>query len=748
MDRPIWLERSVVLLAALLTLGGLGAFGIWDPWELEPGRASELVFAWLGVGETSARLPNALAGLFACACAYLMLARVNRRGGGALAVALLVSTPLFLLNARLAMGDAMGMAAQAWVGLAALGGSAPGIGAPRRWLHLGSLGAAIAASTAVSGVLLGPLPPLAAMAVLLFIDEGAEQPAPAMRALLGVMAAVAIAAVVRAVLADAPEYSVWLGGGAVGGEPPTWDKAFELVFHGFAPWSAALPVAFAWAMWPREDRAPAARRLGWVLVLWLAFAFVSWTLFASRYGTPPLLASVPLAALVALWLDEASQARSRASASAVVIALLAGLVVRDYALYPDSPLRTLAADTLSMPEVYRPALGWALVFTLAASSLCLLLVSAGARRPDARRTARCLREQWNAPWPGRGWMILAVSLLAACVTFGLMCFLLDLPIASIVIRGGRIAFFTPLIVAALLFGLPWLPYGVERLGSLRLVPVLGAALAAGGFVAWSFVPTLSQHFSPKPAYETYAELGGRAEEPLATYRVGARAARYYTETPIVELEEPDALLAFLAEPGQRWALIESTRLAKLDTQYRRANGEHLYVADARSANLLLLAGTPIEGRANQSFIVDTLMAEGFTPQHAVDADFGGRIALIGYDLELPGGDSVGAGQRFALTWYWQVIGKPPRGHQVFVHIDGDGLRLNGDHKPVGGRYPAANWQAGDIIADRQELVVPANFRADDYVMYVGWFSGKKRLEAKSDDNDGVNRVRAGVLRVR
>ena len=748
MVQPIWLQRSLVLVAALLTLGGIGMFGIWDPWELEPNRASGLLFEVFGIGEISARLPNALAGLFACAFAYLMLARVKRPRAGALAVAVLASTPLFLLNARLGMGDAVGMAAQAWVGLAALAASVPGVATRRKLLHLGSLGTAIGASTATSGVLLGPLPPVVAVAALLAIDEGAERSRPWVRWLLGALVAIAIAGVVRATLADAPAYSVWLGGGAVGGEPPTWDKAIELVFHGFAPWSAALPVAFAWAMWPTADRAPAAQRLGWALVLWLAIAFVSWTFFASRYGTPPLLASVPLAALVALWLDEASAAKGRSSASAVVIALLTGLLFRDYALYPDRPLRTLAADTLSMPEVYRPTLGWALVFTLAALPLCTMLVSKGSRRPDTRRTAHWVRDQWNAPWPGRGWMMLAVSLLGACVAFGLMCFAIDLPIASIVIRGGRIALFAPLAIAALMFGLPWLPYAYGRLGSLRLLPMLGSALVVGGFIAWSFIPSLSKHFSPKPAYETYAELSGQAEEPLAIYRVGAGAARYYTDTPVVELEEPEELLTFLGRPGQRWAVIGSDQLAKLDAKYRRATGRHLYVADARSANLLLLAGTPIAKRANQSFIVETLMPEGFTPEHAIEANFGGRIALIGYDLDLPGGQSVGAGQRFKVTWYWRVIGKPPRGHQVFVHIDGNGLRLNGDHKPVGGRYPAANWQAGDIIADSQELLVPANFQADDYVMYVGWFSGKERLQAKSGPNDGVNRVRAGVLPVR
>ncbi|MDB4278767.1 hypothetical protein N9917_04125, partial [Deltaproteobacteria bacterium] len=109
---------------------------------------------------------------------------------------------------------------------------------------------------------------------------------------------------------------------------------------------------------------------------------------------------------------------------------------------------------------------------------------------------------------------------------------------------------------------------------------------------------------------------------------------------------------------------------------------------------------------------------------------------------------VGAGQRFEVTWYWRVLGKAPSGYEVFVHVDGQGLRLHGDHIPVDGHYPTKLWETGDVIVDTQELLVPANYPIGDYTMYVGLFSGSKRLEVKSGPNDGVNRVNAGPLPVR
>ncbi len=39
--------------------------------------------------------------------------------------------------------------------------------------------------------------------------------------------------VMRAASLDDSGFTMWLGGGAVGGNPPTFDKAAEVVFHGF-----------------------------------------------------------------------------------------------------------------------------------------------------------------------------------------------------------------------------------------------------------------------------------------------------------------------------------------------------------------------------------------------------------------------------------------------------------------------------------------------------------------------------------
>ena len=738
MTRSVALERLVFVVVPLLTVWGIWSYGLWDPWELDLAGAARF-----------GRVPGVLAGFLTCLLAFLLLRSYFGARTGVIAIAVIASTPLFLLNARLLMGNAVAVFAQTWVGLAAIAASSDPHSSRRALAHYLALGFGVAASTLASGVLLGPLPPIAAVAAWSVLSEDSGRGSRVSRWLLPLAAAILALGVARAVSVDDPGFSIWLGGGALGGNPPTFDKAAELIFHGFAPWSAALPVAVIWTLIPRPARTAERQDLAWVLLLWAAFAFVSWTVFASRYGTPPYLALVPMAGLVAIWMAEVSDERVAQWPAAVVVALLVGLLIRDYALYPGSPLRSLAVDGLDVPSVYDPKGQWALLFSCAGALLCLMLVSHDAiERPQPQRTVRWLRFQWEAGGAPRGWILLCVSLLAISVSFGLMCFVLDLRVASIVVRAGRVAFFIPFVLAALVLGLPWVRYAYGRLGNLRVFPALGGGLAVGAFVALSFQPALSQHFSPKPVYDAFGELTEGNPDPLASYKLPSTAARYYTRAPIEEIAMQADLVAFLQKGGQRWAVIQADELPALNRAYRRETGEHLYVADARSARLLLIASEPISGRPNQSFIERAVLTDAPEAQHPVGANYEDRVELVGYDLRLPGGDSVGAGQRFEVTWYWRVLGKTPSGYEVFVHVDGQGLRLHGDHIPVDGQYPTKLWETGDVIVDTQELLVPANYPIGDYTMYVGLFSGSKRLEVKSGPNDGVNRVNVGTLPVR
>ncbi len=741
-----WLERLVVAAAALLVVWGIGSFGFWDPWELALAEVAPWLF---GMNEFWGRLPGVVAGLFTCALAFWLVAAPLGAKAGVIAAAVLASTPLFLLDARLLSGAWAGVAAQAWVGVAAMAAWDGPRSQGRRISRLVLLALGVAVSAWASGVLLGPLPPLLAVTALSFLSDDPPILPNVGRWLVPALTGLLVVGVVRAITLDSPEFSPWLGGGTVGGEPPTYDAVLELIFHGFAPWSAALPVAAVWVLAPRPERSEATQRLAWALLLWAAFSCVAWTVFASRYGTPPFLGLLPLAGLVAIWLTEVCDRSVARWPAAVVVSLLLGLIIRDYALYPDSAVRGLAMDGLSLPEVYAPGGRWALAFTIAGVALVLALVSHDAvARPEPRRVVEWLRRQSDSGFAARVWILVAILLLGACLTFGALTLFVALPIPTVAARIGRIGFVVPFALAALVFGLPWLRFAWGRLGGRRYLPALAGSLTVGAFVSLSFQPALSQHFSPKPVYAAYARLAASEAEPLAVYRLSPAAARFYTKGSVREIGTQEELLSFLREGEQRWAVIAADQLPELNRAYRSQSGEHLYVADARSARLLLLAARPVEDRPNQSFIAKAIPKVAPPVQHPVGANYDDVVQLIGYDLDLPGGDSVGAGQRFTVTWYWRVIGKAPTGYQIFVHIDGYGLRINGDHVPVEGRYPTRLWQKGDVVVDRQSIRVPPNFRGGEHPIYVGLFKGSKRLRIRSGPQDGDDRLRAGTLRVR
>src|SRR5262249_19757274 len=151
---------------------------------------------------------------------------------------------------------------------------------------------------------------------------------------------------------------------------------------------------------------------------------------------------------------------------------------------------------------------------------------------------------------------------------------------------------------------------------------------------------------------------------------------------------------------------------------------------------------------NQNYLANAVLDRPPHPRFMVNALFDNRVELIGYDLALPHGDTIGPGERFTITWYFHSFAQVPGRYQPFVPIDGRGQRLNGAHPPVDGRSPLQLWQANDYVVDRQELSVPMNYPRGDLTIFMGFYQGENRLEVVRGPKDDVNRVRAGVLRVR
>jgi hypothetical protein len=773
------------------------------------------------VREWTGRLPIALCGMLTLALVYALGRLGGGRGVGVLAVVVCATSPLFLINSRMMLGAAPHFALQALVGLAcAHTVFVEHASESRRWLATGLALVTVGLSAWASGGLLGPLPPLLGFTVATLLD-------PVQRRRLDVVVPLWLVTGVLtflvwgAVRADAPEYSVWLGGGARGGQPPTFEREVERLFHNFAPWSALLIPAlgvllarmsaanddalagpperrgssleessFARATQPtarprtagarraagtcRSTRPPATSGLlgesavvtapGFAvfLLVWFAVSYAVTTLFASRYGSAPTYAVAALAVAVALTLAELHREGRAEWLLAALGVLFVALLIRDYAMFPGSPVTGTPGVRPTVPEAgFSAKLGWAVAAGAFALGTALTFLAAEPWPEPTRANVRAfVLTQWKRGPAHRFWWVLIAILLLGILVFGALVFAAPDRFNSLAVRIGRYLLLLPPALLGLLFVTPRVFNLLARRPQLRLMPIALTGLVFGAYFAFGFLPELSRHLSPREVFETYNTLRGE-DEPLGEYQVGGRAGAYYTDGEVQPLRDVAGIVSFLNGAGEDrvWTVFPAEQLVDVNLQYRRLSGEHLFVADARNARILLATNRPIAGRDNQNpLATSVLRALPRQPQHVLNANFGDKVELIGYDIELPAGTTVGPSQSFVITWYWRAMVPNIGSYKIFLHIDGHGQRLNGDHDPVSDLYPIARWQQGDIVVDRQELDVAANYPPGTYTIWIGLYAGSHRLQLgelracsagqRSNCKDNANRLNAGPLEVR
>lgn len=126
---------------------------------------------------------------------------------------------------------------------------------------------------------------------------------------------------------------------------------------------------------------------------------------------------------------------------------------------------------------------------------------------------------------------------------------------------------------------------------------------------------------------------------------------------------------------------------------------------------------------------------GAIPEPAVrlEANFGDGIVLEGYTL----GNS--AESTLPLTLTWRATATPSQAYTVFVHLlSPTQLLATGDAPPVNNDYPTTLWQAGDLIADRHTLPLPADLPAGLYQIAVGLYDPNSLARLiRPDGSDAV-----------
>ena len=173
--------------------------------------------------------------------------------------------------------------------------------------------------------------------------------------------------------------------------------------------------------------------------------------------------------------------------------------------------------------------------------------------------------------------------------------------------------------------------------------------------------------------------------------------------------------------------------------YRRADQRRLRLAGATSgADRLSLGFVKIVPRP-------PLVASHLPVRRRVDAMLGDGLALLGYDLRLPGdGRSATAdvkprpSDRLTLTLYWQAERRQSQDYTVFVHLYDDHgvLRAQSDGPPANGGYPTTLWEVAEVVPDEHSLELPPDLPPGRYRLAVGLYLVQTgaRLQLHSGDD--------------
>ena len=123
-----------------------------------------------------------------------------------------------------------------------------------------------------------------------------------------------------------------------------------------------------------------------------------------------------------------------------------------------------------------------------------------------------------------------------------------------------------------------------------------------------------------------------------------------------------------------------------------------------------------------------------SPQHRLDARFGDRFRLLGYDVQA---EPARPGEALRLTVYWQALQPIETDFTAFTHLiapDGALIGQN-DHWPRDWTYPTSFWARGEVVVDEYAVPIDAAAAPGTYQLLVGWYdSGGVRLAGIDGSN--------------
>jgi len=106
-------------------------------------------------------------------------------------------------------------------------------------------------------------------------------------------------------------------------------------------------------------------------------------------------------------------------------------------------------------------------------------------------------------------------------------------------------------------------------------------------------------------------------------------------------------------------------------------------------------------------------------QYRESLDYG-DLKLLGYDLYKLGyahrkDEPLHPGDVLHLDLYWQAINMPDTDWQLGLQlVDKEGQSWAIEERPIGGSYGTSSWQAGEVVRDQHDLLIPPDVPAGRY----------------------------------
>jgi 4-amino-4-deoxy-L-arabinose transferase-like glycosyltransferase len=131
-------------------------------------------------------------------------------------------------------------------------------------------------------------------------------------------------------------------------------------------------------------------------------------------------------------------------------------------------------------------------------------------------------------------------------------------------------------------------------------------------------------------------------------------------------------------------------------------------------------GSPLEWVLLDRIKVSPRAMPSVSVPRRVDADLGGEITLLGYDVDEL---RVAPGDTLSVTLYWEAQVRPPVEYTVFLHVAASEgpPHAQDDGPPAGGIYPTSFWDAGEVVTDPRAISIPADLPPGDYPLVAGMY---------------------------